>query len=233
MKQWAQVVRDRNILRRVTDYQGHPMYTEERLFTYLQHFERDFAQSRARIIDATEGGAHKRGATPMPLGRAISQFCTNPIPMRPRDHPGLDWGRLEECSRSLRARAREAAEVQRISHQTLPLLSEVRDHLEDQDRVNRAIWRIDALRQQMHELGACYNLIMQLSQKSELNRFKADRHIAAAKVQGLDRQRRQVARDIDNVQAVLDAAGDFQRLIDVASENVNRFIRLRTGREAA
>ena len=56
MKQWDQIVRDRNILRKTVDHQGRPTYTEERLFTYLQQFERDFAKSKARIIDATEGG---------------------------------------------------------------------------------------------------------------------------------------------------------------------------------
>jgi hypothetical protein len=41
------------------------MYTEERLYTYLQHFERDFARTKTRIIDATEGGVLQRGATSM------------------------------------------------------------------------------------------------------------------------------------------------------------------------
>ena len=57
MKQWDQIVRERFILRRIPDYQGRSMYTEERLFTYLQQFERDFLQSKRTIIDATEGGA--------------------------------------------------------------------------------------------------------------------------------------------------------------------------------
>ena len=60
MKQWEQIVRERFILRKIPDYQGVPMYTEERLFTYLQQFERDFANTKARVIDATEGGAAKR-----------------------------------------------------------------------------------------------------------------------------------------------------------------------------
>ena len=80
MKQWEQIVRDRPILRRIPDYLGRPMYTEERLFTYLHQFERDFAKSRSRIIDATEGGALKRGSTVMPLAEAIEQFCTQPLP---------------------------------------------------------------------------------------------------------------------------------------------------------
>src|SRR3712207_4962474 len=76
MKQWDQIVRERFILRRIPDHAGRPMYTEERLFTYLQQFERDFLRSKRTIIDATEGGAAKRGTTAMPLQQAIERYCT-------------------------------------------------------------------------------------------------------------------------------------------------------------
>ena len=75
MKQWEQIVRDRPILRQIPDYQGRPMYTEERLFTYLLQFERDFGKCKSKIIDATEGGALKRGTTVMTLSEAIGRFC--------------------------------------------------------------------------------------------------------------------------------------------------------------
>lgn len=104
--------------------------------------------------------------------------------------------------------------MERISRATLPLLAEIRDHLDDQSRVNRAIGRIDALRARMNELGRCYDLVTQLTQKSELARFEADRRISAAKADGPDRQRRQVERDVENVRAVADAAAEFQRLMD-------------------
>src|SRR5205085_4399632 len=97
MKQWEQIVRDRNILRRTVDHAGRPTYTEERLFTYLQQFERDFAKSSARIIDATEGGVMKRGATAMTFADAIAAYCTQPVREQPPPHAGLDWTRLNDC----------------------------------------------------------------------------------------------------------------------------------------
>ncbi len=232
MKQWEQIVRDRNILRKVADHQNRPMYTEERLFTYLQHFERDFAQSKSRIIDATEGGALKRGTMPMKLAEAIAQFCRSSIESVPQRHPGLEWSRLDECAQCLRSRRDEALRIEKISRQTLPLLEEVRDHITDQSRVNRAIARIDALRSQMAQLGQCYSLVMQLTQSTEMSRFRSDRSIAAAKLTGVERQRRQADRDVANVRAVLDASIEFQALIDHAIENVRRFS-ARTRREAA
>ncbi|HSV14861.1 MAG TPA: 6-hydroxymethylpterin diphosphokinase MptE-like protein, partial [Tepidisphaeraceae bacterium] len=76
MKQWEQIVRERHILRRVPDHEGRPTYTEERLFTYLQQFERDFLSTKTKVIDSTEGGVLKRGAESMPFARAIAQYIT-------------------------------------------------------------------------------------------------------------------------------------------------------------
>jgi hypothetical protein len=208
------------------------MYTEERLFTYLQHFERDFADSKARLIDATEGGVLKRGTTPMKLADALAQFCTQQVGREPPAHAGLQWERLNECVASLRNRLSEAGEIEQISRDTLPLLEEVRDHVTDQQRVNHAIAKIDALRSRIDKLGPCYQLVTQLTQRTELARFKADRAIAAARVDGIERQRRQVQRDIDNVRSVLEAAQEFQNLMTNAIENVQHFAR-HLNREAA
>jgi hypothetical protein len=213
MKQWEQVVRDRKILRRIPDHQGRAMYTEERLFTYLQQFERDFLRSKTRIIDATEGGARKRGATSMPLASAIESFCNRPLDARCDDHPGLRWDLLEDAVACLQRRHDEAVEVEAISRDTMALLEEVRDYLSDQPRVNRIISQIDALRARMNAFGQTYDLIMQLSQLTELQRFHADRKITASRLDAAERQRRQVMRDIENVRGVSDAAREFQLLM--------------------
>lgn len=213
MKQWEQIVRDRPILRRIPDHQGNPMYTEERLFTYLQQFERDFARSDRTIIDATEGGALKRGAAPMTFAAALERYCTRSLPPAPRDFPKMRWDRIDGCIDSLNRRIEDAREIERLADQTLPLLREVRDHLSDQGRVNQLIARIDALRVRMNEHSACYDLVMQLTQQTEIQRFKRDRHIAAARLDGMEKQRSQVNRDIDNVRGVIDAARQFCDLI--------------------
>jgi hypothetical protein len=214
MKQWEQIVRERFILRRISDYQGRPMYTEERLFSYLQQFERDFLKTRTRIIDASEGGAAKAGSTPMPLAEARDRFCRQPLTAVAPPHPCLDWSRLPACIESLTKRKEEAIRIEQISEQTLPLLKEIRDHMDSQDRVNRAIAAVDALRARMNEVGACYDLVTQLTQPTELKRFEADRKINASRVSGVDKQRRQVERDIENVVGVMQAARDFQQLMD-------------------
>ena len=213
MKQWEQIVRERYILRRVPDAQGNALYTEERLFMYLQQFERDFGQSRATIIDATEGGALKRGAKPMPLAEAIEKYCAEPLPEMPDDHAGVNWTVLEQCIQSLRLRREEAEEIGRLSEETLPLLEEIRDHIEDQPRVNRVIGRIDQLRARMGALGRTYDQVTQLTQQTEMDRFKRDRKVAASKATGAKRQRLQIERDIENVKAIIGATKKFDELM--------------------
>jgi hypothetical protein len=252
MKQWEQIARERFILRKIPDYQGRPMYTEERLFTYLQQFERDFARSKAKIIDATEGGAAKRGAEVMPLSEAVEKYAArhslSPVlrgegrgegpPSNPQSEEPLtptlspeyrgEGEMLPALTACLQRREEEARQIEDICRATLPLLEEIRDHVHDQPRVNRCISAIDALRAKMNELGATYDLVTQLTQSTELQRFKADRQISASKaLDGNERQRRQVARDIDNVRAVADAARDFQHLmrdtIDLLHSRSSRF----------
>ena len=70
------------------------------------------------------------------------------------------------------------------------------------------------LRVRMNELSDCYELIVQLTQTTELERFHRDRAIAASRAKGTDRQRRQVLRDIENVKAIEAAAGEFRALME-------------------
>jgi hypothetical protein len=216
MKQWEQIVRDRYILRRIPDQQGKPMYTEERLFSYLQQFEQDFARSAATIIDASEGGAAKRGTRVMPLTEVVKRYCSVSLPETFEPEAKSDFSRLEEAAECLRKRRDEAREIEAVAAETLPLLQQIHDHIEDQALVNRLIAQIDALRGRMNEFGRCYELVVQLTQKTELQRFQADRRMASPKLSGTEKQRRQVARDIDNCRGVLEAAAAFQGLKDEA-----------------
>src|SRR5207244_629059 len=137
-------------------------------------------------------------------------------------HPGPDKRRLAEALTSLESRLREGAEIERLSEATLPLLEAIRDEIQNQAEVNRLIAKIDGLRARMMQIDRTFQLVMQLAQKSELERFKADHRIAAGKLEGIERQRMQVQRDIDNVRNVAVAARDFQRLMEQTIERIER-----------
>ncbi len=218
-KQWEQIVRDRPILRRIPDYLGRPMYTEQRLFTYLQQFERDFARSDRTILDCTEGGAAKRGARSMPLREALDHYCTESFIGMPSVEFQPQWQRLDELFGCLESRLAESLQIEAISRQTLMLLRQMAHHGDDQNQLNRIIAEIDGLRSRMNQLGNCYDLVAQLTQKTQLQRFKHDRQISSANFSAAEKQRRQIERDIENVAGILDAAIAFSALMaDVISQ---------------
>ena len=213
-KQWEHIARDRAALRRVEDWRGETTYTEQRLFSYLQHFERMFAASPMRVVDATEGGVAKRGTERMPLSEAISTFCDGLIPPPPPypAAPAGDWD--ARLAQSLRKRRAEALVVRDVSRRTLAALEAIQAAVGDAGRINVNIGKIDAYRRELEAVDATYTLMMTLTQRSEQERFRADRRIRAAGVDAAERQRRQVGRDVANVQAVLVAADDFLSLLD-------------------
>jgi hypothetical protein len=104
------------------------------------------------MIDATEGGVLKRGAATMKLSEAIQQFCHGRVDSAPPAHPGADWTKLGACIASLRKRLEEAAAIEQVSRETLPLLEQVRNQLDDQHAVNRLIAQIDLLRARISDL---------------------------------------------------------------------------------
>jgi len=72
----------------------------------------------------------------------------------------------------------------------------------------------------MNELGATYDLITELTQTTQLHRFNADRKISAAKLEGFEKQRHQVARDVENVRGVMDAARDFENMVSNVIDSI-------------
>ena len=116
---------------------------------------------------------------------------------------------MAACIECVERRRDEADRIEQISRATLPLLEEIRDHMQNQNRVNRAIAELDALRAEMNELGQTYDLVTELTQSSQMNRFTADRRIQAERVAGMEKQKRQVTRDLENVSGVAAAAGRF------------------------
>ena len=66
----------------------------------------------------------------------------------------------------------------------------------------------------MLQFNDCYELVIALSQQSELDRFRHDRQITASRLTGLDRQKKQLERDIANVRSLLAASEVFETLIE-------------------
>ena len=132
-KEWERIVRSRTILRKIPDIHGHPMYTEEQFFVYLQQFERDFAASRCHIIDATEGGAKKQHVHVMPLREAIDTHCAaallpSHVPAWKSWHCDTDANLARAIDAARTCGASRPTTMRQTCEATIPLLQQMVEH---------------------------------------------------------------------------------------------------------
>ncbi|MBN1844681.1 MAG: motility associated factor glycosyltransferase family protein [Sedimentisphaerales bacterium] len=224
MKEWERIVRHRGILRQVPDYQGRPIYTDEQMFTYLQQFEKDFAQCPARVIDATEGGVLKQFCRTMPFAQAIEAFCQAPIePERFAYLRQMNWfddRRLPEARSLVEKRLEEVAEFLAIGRETAELVTGMMDLVDDQPALNQRMVRLDELRRKVNQRPQVYRLVSYVSQMAEMYRLRQDSRIKLDRTEGKERQRRQLRRDIHYVTELNKGC---ERLIDMLRDCLKRF----------
>lgn len=205
MKEWERIVRSRHILRRVEDVHGQIIYTDEQMFTYLQQFEKDFAKSKVKIIDASGAGARKQGTEMMTLRQVADQYCTKPIDRSRfgyREHVRYNTDKLREARRLIADRIDDVKEMHEICSETIDLVKEMVELIEDQRALNHRMIRLDELRAMVKQRDVAYRLIMHVAQDAELYRYRQDRMLGAEDVQGKERQKRQLQRDVGYVSAL-------------------------------
>lgn len=224
-KEWERIARNRPILRKVRANDGGELYTDELLFTYLEQFEKDVSRSGRRIIQATEGGARIRGTEVMTLAAAVERYCTRPIdPSRFAYREQTRWwnpANLPRCRDELSARIAELDDARGVCEELLIVLGELNGLVDDPQRFNQRISRVDELRARVHLESRAYRMVSAATQLAELRRFSADRKIGAAELSDADRARRQIARDIEFITAVRDGTADVRGILVEALERVD------------
>jgi len=223
MKEWERIVRHRNILRKTPDVEGRAIFTDEQMFTYLQQFERDFARSKFRVIDATEGGARKSGAQSMPLREAIRAFCEHPIESSRFDFLRTQWidrSALPAARAMIAERLSELASFQSLCEQTREILESLGTLVDRPAEFNRGLVRVDELRTQVQEHENIFQMVRDVSQLAEFQRMTADRHIDLKSTDEPARARRQLNRDVQFIDALLDGCS---RLDSILRDSLERF----------
>ncbi|MBX3402638.1 MAG: motility associated factor glycosyltransferase family protein [Phycisphaeraceae bacterium] len=230
MLEWQRVKRMGSQLMPAADAQGRPIYTDRQMNNYRVQFERDFradADRGLRTFDCTEGGVAKGHAPPMTLRAFLDSFAPIGAGAPPRQagasapdradralhegeppHPS----RIRDRFRSLR---KDVWRIGEASRRAAVLLSEMAEHHADQARVNRLIRQVYALRDEVTALEPAFTLVQLLDQKGGVNRVRADRAINLdAALPPLERQRRQIERDAENVRSLAVAADELGYLLD-------------------
>lgn len=222
MLEWERIVRMRSMLRSAPAVGGGEVYTDEQMHTYRVQFEREFQRDRANgltVVDASEGGATKAHTVVMSLGEALNRHGGAHVPEAlgvcvPVDRAARD-AMLVRVDARLRQVRIEAERVAGHCNATRSVLERMRDHQRDQARVERLIDEAQREARAMETQRTGLALAQFLNQTGQLKRFKADRAIASeAELTPLERQRRQIERDIMNAQWLGDAARRTGELLD-------------------
>ncbi|MDD4891880.1 MAG: DUF115 domain-containing protein, partial [Phycisphaerae bacterium] len=206
--EWQRIVRDPQALRRLTDIHDRPIYTDEQMFTYLQQFERDFADAPQQIIDATGGGVRKAGTTIMSFDDAAAQFATRPLPadlLAYRDQ--LTWwdaDKLPAAADAIAERIEQVEQLEKVCVRTRDLLAKLVELLpKDLAAFNRTIIEVDEQRLWVRQHPEVLRLVIQVSQVAEYQRHQADRSLRINGTDGLEKRKFQLARDQAYVGAIL------------------------------
>lgn len=224
MMEWQRIVRHRQHLKKLSDINGKPIYSDEQMQTYLKQFERDFARAPQTVIDATEGGLPKEHTTRMSLAAALAAHANCPVPPIPVPPRGLDPVRLVSAERLLRQRTEQVAELRRQARTARRILSQILEHQRDKARADRLFKRLDQAKQKVQQMQTTFDLVNQVNAIGAFKRARADRLIEHGDGDAFARQRLQIERDIENMDFLISACdeardifcGALQRVIDHA-----------------
>jgi len=219
MMEWLRIARQRPILRPAKDVHGNAVYTDDTMLTYLHQFERDFAASRATVIDATEGGMPKRGTQAMSLAEAVQRFCREPLAPEAlayrRQVSWWDDSRLPEGRRRIVARLEELDRFLQLCRQTGRDLEEL-DRLLDRGptEFNRGIAKADRARVLAHKDKRIIRMVGDLAQLAEYRRLTADRALEGQDLPDVERARRQLRRDKAYNQGLIEAGENLREVFE-------------------
>lgn len=226
MMEWRRIVRMRGHLQRAKDIAGKPIFTDEQMVTYLKQFERDFAEAEQTIIDATEGGMPKEGAAPMPLGEALKQYATRPVPALPKANVEPNAERLEELVELLGARIEEIQDLRHTTQRTVPILKQMQKHQKNKAKMDKLFNQLQ--KQQRHvecDLRHVFATVNMLNTIGVFRRNRADHAISQIRGDDYDRQHQQLDRDLENLDWLIQACDEALSIFREARQRASASLR--------
>jgi hypothetical protein len=224
MKEWERIVRNRPILRKVEDIHGRTIFTDEQMFTYLQQFERDFAQTSATVIDATEGGARKQNTRTMSLAEALEKYATRTIPSENFQlQEQVDWFNpkpLAELSKQIQNRLDEIVKFKELCDKTRGLVIQLQGLLDNPIEFNKVVIKVDEIRSIVNTHTRSLQMVCAVSALAEMRRFMHDRHLDAKQITGTQRAKHQLTRDAEYMEALIKGCDELTGLLKEAQERI-------------
>jgi len=215
------------LLRKVKDVFGNEIYTDAQMYSYLLQFERDFELASAEVIDATEGGVRKKGTRAMKLSEAAEEYCGKEIPeellkLEVSDFLARAPGK-EMLRKELERHADEVEETMGLYEEALELLGEIKRRFEDRYAVKNMMPRVVELRERINARKRLGEQMSEISQKAEFRKARYDLEIAGKGLEGVDKQKMQLERDMDYMSELRTGGRLLLDMLKAAMRRVDEF----------
>ena len=233
MMQWMRIVRHRRHLRKLDDVHGSPIYSDEQMITYLKQFERDFAEAPQRILDATEGGLAKQHTKRVALAEALKQYATQPLPALPIPQQKaallvagrFDSSRLKAADRLLVQHESNVRELARLTRKAISVLKRMLEHQRDHSQMDKLFEKLTAIQSKVYgELGTTFSLVNSINTVAAFKRARADRTIQYAEFDRQARQAKQIDRDRENLEWLIQACDEARVIFRSARDRIERLL---------
>jgi hypothetical protein len=213
MMEWQRIVRMKRMLHRAKDHLGRDMYTDEQMLAYRLQFEREFGLDKAlglTTLDATEGGVRKEHTTITTL-RDVLNACSKDGLWEPPAVSG-DAGLVspQAVVERLEILRRDAGTIKAMCAKTQKVLGEMYRYCGNHARVNPLVEQAQKLGVEAEAVGTAYKLVQYINQTGQIKRYRRDRLIALdGEADPVERQRRQIERDRENMRWLSDSADEL------------------------
>jgi hypothetical protein len=221
MLEWERIKRNGSRLSKREDHEGRSIFVDDQMHTYQDQFERDFATAPQRVIDASEGGTRKQHTEILSLAAMLEECLGDELPEIPLAAKTLDRERLRTAIEQVRKVREEVRELRRLGKETGALLRKMLADFDDRPRMEPHFRKLERKRAEVKKLDRAFTVVQILNQTGTFRRLRADRAIAMEKdLPALEKQRRQLERDLPNVEWIHDAAGVMVNLLTLAEERM-------------
>jgi len=221
MMEWRRIARMGGHLQRCEDIHGNPMFSDEQMVTYHKQFERDFVRAAQTVIDATEGGMAKEGATTMRFAEALEQYATRPVPEIPVPSRTLDASRLRDLAALLHRRLDEVRDVRRTSKKSIPILRQMKKHQQHQAKMKKLFARLERNQRYVEQdLRQAFNVVSAINTIGSYRRSRTDRAIHRITDDPMAKQAQQLDRDLENINWLIEACDEALTTLTEAHRRV-------------
>lgn len=215
--EWERIARHRGHLSVREDIHGRRIFTDSQMLSYLRLFESIFVDEQSRglkTIDASEGGVRKAGTEIASLADVLAtceDAVRGPIVLPKAVDPGLDRAAVIDRLRSVSG---EVAAIEKASGAAADVLRRMLHDQGDRGGMDQHFVRLERIRAEVEELSEARGLTDLVNQVGVYKRQRADRVIKlSADLDPVERQRREIERDLVNVEWTADASALLGEMI--------------------